>query len=47
MGMLSKTAMIIDDDKDLGCLLRAMLEARRILTLPCIHYRKLKNISVI
>ena len=34
MGMVAKTAMIIDDDEDLGCLLMAMLEARRILTLP-------------
>ena len=33
MGMLSKTAMIIDDDEDLGCLLMATLEARRILAL--------------
>ena len=34
MGMLSKTAMIVDDDEDLGCLLMATLEARRILALP-------------
>ena len=34
MGMLSKTAMIIDDDEDLGRLLMLMLEARRILALP-------------
>ena len=34
MGVLSKTAMIIDDDEDLGHLLMAMLEARRILALP-------------
>ena len=32
--MLSKTAMIIDDDEDLGSLLMSMLEARRILALP-------------
>src|SRR5688500_9549675 len=32
--MLAKTAMIIDDDKDLGRLLIPMLEARKILTLP-------------
>ena len=32
--MLSKTAMIIDDDEDLGRLLMSMLEARRILALP-------------
>jgi DNA-binding NtrC family response regulator len=34
MGTLSKTAMIIDDDEDLGRLLMSMLEARRILALP-------------
>src|SRR6185369_6796317 len=32
--MLAKTAMIIDDDEDLGRLLIPMLEARKILTLP-------------
>ncbi len=32
--MLSKTAMIIDDDEDLGSLLTLMLEARKILVLP-------------
>ena len=32
--MLTKTAMIIDDDEDLGRLLVPMLEIRRILTLP-------------
>ena len=34
MGMLAKTAMIIDDDEDLGRLLMSMLEARKILALP-------------
>ncbi len=33
MGMLAKTAMIIDDDEDLGSLLTSMLEARKILAL--------------
>ena len=32
--MLAKTAMIIDDDEDLGRLLMPMLEARKILALP-------------
>ena len=32
--MPTKTAMIIDDDEDLGRLLIPMLEIRRILTLP-------------
>jgi DNA-binding NtrC family response regulator len=32
--MLPKTAMIIDDDEDLGRLLIPMLEARKILALP-------------
>ena len=32
--MLAKTAMIIDDDEDLGRLLIPVLEARKILTLP-------------
>ncbi|HLG39727.1 MAG TPA: response regulator [Chitinophagaceae bacterium] len=32
--MLAKTAMIIDDDEDLGRLLMSMLEARKILALP-------------
>ena len=32
--MLAKTAMIIDDDEDLGRLLIPMLEARKILALP-------------
>ena len=32
--MLTKTAMIIDDDEDLGRLLIPMLEVRKILTLP-------------
>ena len=32
--MPAKTAMIIDDDEDLGRLLIPMLEARKILTLP-------------
>lgn len=32
--MLAKTAMIIDDDEDLGLLLTSMLEERRILVLP-------------
>jgi DNA-binding NtrC family response regulator len=34
MGMLAKTAMIIDDDEDLAGLLTSMLEARKILALP-------------
>jgi|SRR6185503_13336323 len=34
MGMLAKTAMIIDDDEDLGLLLTSMLEERKILALP-------------
>ena len=33
MGMLAKTAMIIDDDEDLSRLLTSMLEARKILAL--------------
>ena len=32
--MLAKTAMIIDDDEDLGLLLTSMLEERKILALP-------------
>ena len=32
--MLAKTAMIIDDDEDLGHLLMPVLEARKILALP-------------
>ena len=32
--MLSKTAMIIDDDEDLGSLLMLILEARKVLVLP-------------
>jgi DNA-binding NtrC family response regulator len=32
--MLTKTAMIIDDDEDLGSLLTLMLESRKILALP-------------
>ena len=32
--MLAKTAMIIDDDEDLGQLLTSMLEERKILALP-------------
>ena len=32
--MLAKTAMIIDDDEDLGRILIPMLEARKILALP-------------
>ena len=49
MGSLTKTAMIIDDDEDLGQLLSSMLEARRILALPvhtldeaeeCLSYMK-------
>ena len=47
--MLAKTAMIIDDDEDLGRLLIPMLEARKILALPvyslheaeeCLSYMK-------
>ncbi|SRR5258705_10204010 len=34
MAMLAKTAMIIDDDEDLGRLLTSMLELRKILALP-------------
>ena len=34
MGMLARTAMIIDDDEDLGLLLTSMLEERKILALP-------------
>ena len=34
MGMLAKTAMIIDDDEDLGRILMSVLEARKILALP-------------
>jgi DNA-binding NtrC family response regulator len=38
--MLAKTAMIIDDDEDLGRLLIPMLEARKILTLPVYSLRE-------
>ena len=38
--MLAKTAMIIDDDQDLGRLLIPMLEARKILTLPIYSLRE-------
>ena len=47
--MLAKTAMIIDDDEDLGRLLTSMLEERKILALPvhslteaedCLSYMK-------
>ena len=34
MGMLAKTAMIIDDDEDFGRILTSMLEERKILALP-------------
>ena len=34
MGRLAKTAMIIDDDEDLGRILMSVLEARKILALP-------------
>ena len=34
MAMVAKTAMIIDDDEDLGRLLTSMLEVRKILALP-------------
>ena len=49
MGMLAKTAMIIDDDEDLGRILMSMLEERKILALPvhtlqeaeeCLSYMK-------